>query len=301
MFEAARTPAVSVIMSMRDSAATIVPCIRSLVSQTMPDWELVLIDDGSRDDGASRVAKFVDPRIRIVRHAESKGLACRLNEAVDLSRGKYIARMDADDICYPERLSNQARLMLSNSRLDLVAAKALVFCGDGIPLGLYPAPLTHEEITIDPISGFYFPHPTWFGKADWFRKFRYKEQMTRAQDQELLLRAASTSHFATVDQILLGYRQHGLNLSKSIKGRFLFSTAVWRDVQRSRKYVQALRHSCLQVLKVAVELTAVTLGRNPVEALMKRRYLPLPAEEILRWRNIWSEMTTEIKRQKADV
>src|ERR1035437_5793556 len=67
-------PIVSIIMSMRDSAATLDSAIRSIIWQTLTDWELVLIDDGSRDDSATRVAAFGDPRIRIIRHEESRGL-----------------------------------------------------------------------------------------------------------------------------------------------------------------------------------------------------------------------------------
>lgn len=289
------------IMSIRDGAATVEACIRSLIRQTFPDWELVLIDDGSRDDGAARAAKFGDPRIRIVRHPEPRGLACRLNEAVDLSRGKFIARMDADDICYPERLAAQTNLLLSDSRLDLVASQALVFRGQGEALGLYRTPVTHAEITAHPIMGFNFPHPTWCGKAEWFRKYRYDERMTKAQDQELLLRAAATSYFSAVDKILLGYRQEGLKLSNSLKGRFLFSSAVWRDARRSGQYAQATKHTLLHLLKFGAEAAAIALGAKAEEILINRRYLRLSAEEITRWRSVWSEMTDagESRRPQA--
>jgi hypothetical protein len=276
-------------MSIRDGAGTVDAAIRSLIRQTLSNWELVLIDDGSRDDGVARAKKAGDSRIRIVRHRESRGLACRLNEAVDLSRGKFIARMDADDICYPERLSCQTNLLLSNPRLDLVASKALVFRGQGDPLGLYPTPVTHNEITAHPFSGFYFPHPTWCGKTEWFRKHRYDERMKRGQDQELLLRAAPTSHLSAVDEILLGYRQEGLKLSNSMKGRFLFSRAVWHDVRRSGQHAQAMKSTLLHVLKFGIEAAAIIVGAE--ELLIKKRYLPLSAEEIARWRSVWNEMT----------
>ena len=95
MIDSVSRPAVSVIMSILEGAATIDAAVKSVVCQTFTDWELILIDDGSRDGGADRVAKFNDSRIRIVRHHERKGLACRLNEAVRLARGDIIARMDA--------------------------------------------------------------------------------------------------------------------------------------------------------------------------------------------------------------
>src|SRR6185437_5833210 len=104
-------PLVSVIMSMRNSAATVDAAVRSVLQQTLQDWELIVVDDGSSDQSGAIVARHGDPRIRLVREATSAGLAARLNQMVALGRGEFIARMDADDICFPDRLSRQvARL-----------------------------------------------------------------------------------------------------------------------------------------------------------------------------------------------
>src|SRR5579863_1471459 len=106
-------PLVSVIMSMRNSAATVGLAVRSVQLQRLQDWELVVIDDGSTDESSSIVNSFDDSRIRLVQEKSSAGLATRLNQAVALSRGVFIARMDADDICFPDRLALQcARLQL---------------------------------------------------------------------------------------------------------------------------------------------------------------------------------------------
>ena len=201
-------------MSVRDSAATLNLAICSIIWQTLTDWELVLIDDGSRDDSAARAVAFGDPRIRIVRHEESRGLACRLNEAVRLARGEFIARMDADDICYPERLAVQVGVLQSDPRIDVLASKALVFRRQGEIVGVMSTPKTHEEIVAQPYRGFMFPHPTWCGRAAWFRKYQYDERLWITQDQELLLRAAGSSRFAAVNKILFGYRKERLGLAR---------------------------------------------------------------------------------------
>jgi glycosyltransferase involved in cell wall biosynthesis len=260
----------------------------------LTDWELVLIDDGSRDDSAARAAKFGDPRIRIIRHDESRGLACRLNEAVRLARGEFIARMDADDICYPQRLAAQVALLRSDSSLDVVACKALVFRGEGDPVGIFPVAIDHVGITSHPLSGFHFPHPTWCGRAAWFRKHRYDERMFKAQDQELLLRTAATSRFASVDAVLLGYRQEDLDLKKSIKGRAVFSHAIWHEGRKSARYAQVISAILAQVAKCAVEAVAIGLGFQ--NQLIKRRYIPLRAEEIAQWRSVWAAMTAGRER-----
>ena len=96
-------PVVSVIMSMRNSAPTVGAAVRSVLMQTLRDWELIVIDDGSSDRSGSIVEGFHDERIRLIHEFSSAGLAVRLNQAVALARGEFIARMDADDICFPER------------------------------------------------------------------------------------------------------------------------------------------------------------------------------------------------------
>ena len=247
LIDTTAAPLVSLIMSIHNSAATIEPTIRSILWQTHANWELIVIDDGSRDDGAARVAKFGDPRIRIVRHDTSQPLGYRLNEAVGLARGEYIARMDADDICYPQRLAAQVGVLRSEPTIDLLASKAVVFRGQGEIVGLMPAPKTHDEVVAHPYRGFMFLHPSWCGKAAWFRKHQYDELLRSAEDQELLLRAASSSRFASIDEILLGYRKESLGLSKSCRTHRLFArgmaagTAIRRLCSRGGRYRAAFR------------------------------------------------------------
>ena len=280
------TPAVSIIMSIYDGAATVEPAVRSVVNQTLADWELVLIDDGSRDDGANRIAKFDDPRIRIVRHDERKGLASRLNEAVRLARGSFIARMDADDICYPDRLRAQLDFLQANPDVDLVASKALVFRGAGEVVGVMAPPLAHEDIVARPYNGFVFPHPTWCGRAAWFRKHKYDEAMPITQDQELLLRTAKHSRFAAIDRILLGYRKDTINLSKSARGRLLYLRALWRQTGKSGGKHRAIAYVARHIAIFSAD--ALAIGVRAEEWLLQRKIIAeLTGEEAAQWRALW--------------
>jgi glycosyltransferase involved in cell wall biosynthesis len=283
-------PIVSIIMSMRDSAATLNSAIRSIIWQTLTDWELVLIDDGSRDDSATRVAAFGDPRIRIIRHEESRGLACRLNEAVRLARGEFTARMDADDICYPERLAVQVGVLRSDPGIDVVASKAVVFRRQGEIVGVMSTPTTHDEIVAQPYRGFMFPHPTWCGRAVWFRKYQYDERLWITQDQELLLRAGGSSRFSAVGKILLGYRKERLGLAKSLRGRMIYSAAIWRHARQSGAYARAVTDIFLHLTKFAAEVTASGVGAE--EWLLKQKLnSSLTPEEAEQWHMVWSEMS----------
>jgi len=285
---------------MRDGAATLNSAICSIIWQTLTDWELVLIDDGSRDDSAARAVAFGDPRIRIIRHEESRGLACRLNEAVRLARGEFIARMDADDICYPERLAVQVGVLRSDPGIDLLASKAVVFRRQGEIVGIMSTPVAHDEIVAQPYRGFMFPHPTWCGRAAWFRKYQYDERLWITQDQELLLRAAGSSRFAAVDKILLGYRKERLGLAKSLRGRMIYSAAIWRHAQRSGAYTRAVTGIALQLTKFVADVAATGVGAE--EWLLKQKLnSSLASEEAEQWRMVWSEMSraSEIRRPDA--
>ena len=171
-----RPPVVSVIMSMRNSASTVGAAVRSVLLQTLRDWELIVIDDGSSDQSGAIVEGFRDGRIRLIRESRSAGLAARLNQAVALSKGEFIARMDADDICFPERLSRQVARLREDSQLDLVGCGAVVFTSERQTVGEMPVGLDHQDIVARPFVGFPFPHPTWCGRANWFRNNPYDSE-----------------------------------------------------------------------------------------------------------------------------
>ena len=276
---------------MRDGATTVEAAVRSIVWQTYSDWELILIDDGSRDDGPTRVARVNEPRIRLIRHASSRGLPARLNEAINLARGEYIARMDADDICYPERLAEQVSQLRSNPDIDVVASQALAFRRRGEIIGVMRAPVRHEEIVARPYRGFSFAHPTWCGKASWFRKHLYDPTALTAQDWDLLIRSASFSRFAAADKILLGYRKERVRLAKSFDGRVIFSKAIWRDAKCSGRYAQAATEIALHFARFGLEAAAITLGAEEWWLRQKLRSSLTP-EQINRWQAVWSAATT---------
>lgn len=214
-------PLVTVAMPAYNAGKYLRLAVLSIINQTFTDWELLIIDDGSTDDSIKSIADLVDSRVRILRDGANKGLAARLNEAIDLARGTYFARMDQDDVSYPERFARQIEALQNDQKLDLVATRAITIDENSKPTGLFPCSLSHNEICARPWRGFYFPHPSWMGRIDWFRKHRYGEPGPYfCEDQELLLRSYDKSKFGTIDEILLGYRIRGqVNWQKLAKTR----------------------------------------------------------------------------------
>lgn len=288
MTDVPQLPVVSIVMAMRNSVRTIGLAVKSIQMQSLADWEMILIDDGSTDGGASTVEAFGDPRIRLYRENQTLGLAARLNQAIAMSRGEFIARMDADDICFPERLAKQVARLRSDSALDLIGCHALVFNDAGGVIGVMHAGLDHEMITARPFEGFPLPHPTWFGRARWFHENLYDPALMKTQDQDLLLRAFAKSRFGALDEVLLGYRQDKPGLAKKLRGRLAFAGSLLRYAERSGRYTVAAagiaRHSAKAVLDVA----AAVLGLS--RYAQRSRFQPVPQDVRLRWTNLWRKL-----------
>ena len=177
------------IMSMRNGASTVGAAVCSVLQQTLTDFELIVIDNGSSDQAGAIVAGFDDARIRLVREESTSVFAVRLNQAVALAKGEFIARMDADDICFSERLSRQVARLREDPQLDLIGCEILVFTSGGELIGEMPAGINHSDIIAKPFVGFPLPHPTWCGRASWFRNNPYNSELGYVEDQDLLLRS----------------------------------------------------------------------------------------------------------------
>jgi len=213
------TPLVSIGLPFFNSEKTLKRTIRSILLQTYPNWELILIDDGSTDNSLAIAQSFEDPRIKIYSNSMNIGLVGSLNKAIALSKGKYFARMDADDICYPGRLERQLQYLAGHPNVDLLGCWVLVFGANGKPLGKRARPESHAEICATPFDTFQIDHPAYIAKLDWFKKYGYKDWAVRCEDHELLLRTYKDSCFANVPEILLGYDESSLSLKNLLKSR----------------------------------------------------------------------------------
>ena len=163
-------PVVSIAMPVRNCERTLKLAVESILAQTYRSWELLLIDDGSSDGTVEIARSFQDSRIIVYSDGMARGLVARLNQAIALSRAKYFARMDGDDVAYPERLERQLAYLESHPDVDLIGAAILVFGQDGTPLGKRAVRPDHEAICSTPASGFGLAHPTYVGRLEWFRR-----------------------------------------------------------------------------------------------------------------------------------
>lgn len=254
-------PRITVAMPVFNGGLHLRLAVLSIVGQTFHNWEMLIIDDGSTDNALQDIADIHDSRIRIFRDGSNKGLAARLNEAINLARGQYFARMDHDDVSYPERFAQQLALLESNPELDVVAVRAVTISDDNELIGNFPGPLAHREICARPWQGFYFPHPTWMGHTTWFRTHRYASPAPYyCEDQELLLRSYAKSRFATVNQVLFAYRvQNRINWKKLTKARWTLFNVQLRYFLDSDQYHFAFLSLAAFAGRVASDLVKTLL------------------------------------------
>jgi glycosyltransferase involved in cell wall biosynthesis len=215
-----RNPLVSVVLPVRNGARTLPAALASLRHQTFGDFEVLVLDDGSDDGSAGLARSLGDPRIRVHEDGCRRGLAMRLNQGVQLARGDFSARMDADDVCLPRRLELQLAFLRVQPDVDLVGCRAAVFRDGGEVLGLLPFAGSHEALCARPWHTIPLPHPTWMGRRSWFLRHPYRiPEVRRAEDQELLVRASPTSRYACLPDVLLAYRLGTPDLRKSLVAR----------------------------------------------------------------------------------
>ena len=98
-------PLLSVLLAAHDDATFLGEAVDSVLGQTLRDLELIVVDDASSDETPALLAAVADERLLVVRNEQQTGLAGSLNRGLDLARGRYVARLDADDVALPERMS----------------------------------------------------------------------------------------------------------------------------------------------------------------------------------------------------
>jgi glycosyltransferase involved in cell wall biosynthesis len=269
-------------MPFYNAASTLAASIRSILLQSYPHWELLLCDDGSSDAGVAIARSFDDPRIVLWGSGERLQLGARLNECIGRAHGEYLARMDADDLAYPQRLEAQLLFLQQHLEIDLAGGWAVLFADSGTPLGKRADPQEHSEITRWPLHSFKLIHPTFMAQTAWFRRHPYRADAIRCEDQDLLFRARGESRYANLPEIVLGYRQGSFDLRKRLRSR-------WMWFHCAHRYMGAaghLRIGTVEFVKSCRDVAAVACHADAT--WLRFRAQPLTSDELRQWRQVWA-------------
>ena len=205
------TPRVTVLMPVYNAVRHVELSVRSILEQTFENFEFVIIDDGSTDGSTDVLTRLAaeDARVRLVSRPNT-GYIRALNEGLDLARGEYVARLDADDLARTDRLALQLAALDADPELVALGAQAGTIDLRGDPIADAPVPLTHAEIERHHLSGSsMIHHPAVMMRRNAVEAVgRYQEDLEPCEDFDLWLKLAEVGRVANLPQKLLLKRLH---------------------------------------------------------------------------------------------
>lgn len=210
-----REKAISVIMPTRNRAMYIEQAVASVLAQTRPDFELVVVDDGSTDSTSEILAAIDDSRLRCLRQ-EPRGIGAAMNAGLRAARGAYVARLDSDDLWHPELLEVLAAVLDAAPDIDVAYARGRAMDADGRLVDhLQGVPMRFPG---DPLRSMVFDDFTCnialLARFDCIeRAGGYDESLPANEDWDMWLRVAQRGRFEFVDRVLALIRWHPGNLT----------------------------------------------------------------------------------------
>lgn len=271
------TPLVSITSAFYNTGPLLLDMVKSVFAQTLTDWELILLDDGSTDNSLEIARSIQDPRVKVFTNGQNRGRSYSLNRLTELSTGKYIARMDSDDMMSPARIEKQVLLLENQVDVDAAGTGICYLDGNGTPLGHWMAPPSHEQVCRNPSRTLEICHGSILGRNEWFQRHRYNEQIRYAVDFDFLFRAHEFTRFGNVEEPLYYYRlEQSYSLKKQAVARHSSAKFLWAYHQKKNRFDRALYHVLIQYTKWLMALGLIAFGMK--KKLLARRYIPLSSE-----------------------
>lgn len=238
---------VSILLPVYNAEDYIGETLSSLISQTYRDLEILVIDDGSTDNSNKIIKDFAeeDNRVRLVEQ-KNEGLISTLNKGLSLCKGEYIARMDADDISFANRIERQVDFLDVHSEVGIVGSSVILF-GDDVSDSLSLKPENHELNLANLLFAPCFAHPSVMIRKRLIEKhnFHYDLNYQHCEDYKLWVDMAFETKLANISEPLVKYRQHPKQVSVennhiSLENHFKISSIMFDRLGLSLNYVNFL-------------------------------------------------------------
>src|SRR5258708_459981 len=265
-------PLLTIGLPVYNDARHLPGLLSCLLAQSFTDWELIVVDDGSTDKSLETFSAVADPRIRLLRDGRHLGLAARLNQIAGAARGRFVARMDANDLIHPARFGKQVEQLLRHPELDGVGCSLLVIDERMQLCGMRILPTGHERICAAALQGIRLAHATFTTRREWLLQHPYNEANHCCEDAELWWGSYAGSRFANLPDPLYVYREfESYSLSKYLRAKLAIARLQWK--QRRTFGVARTAGACaMQGVRMAVNIAVCPLGRSPW--LVQRRSTP---------------------------
>lgn len=200
------SPSVSVLMSVRNGLPFVISAVESILEQSFSDFEFLIIDDGSTDGTGEWLGTLGDKRVRVLQR-EGTGLTGALNYGLQQCTGRFIARMDSDDISLPTRIERQVCFLEEHPHVGILGSWAEIIDTDGHRLGTGRPPTGCKEIQIQLLLDNTFFHSALMFRAEYLRRIDgYDNALAYAQDYDLALRLMEHCQLGNLPEILHKWR-----------------------------------------------------------------------------------------------
>ena len=249
-------PAITVLMPVYNAGVHLKEAIDSILNQTFIAFEFLIINDGSTDNSEEIILSYNDQRIRYIKNETNLRLIATLNKGIDLAAGKYIARMDADDISEPNRLQVQYDYMEKNPEVAICGSWFKMF-GDRNDTVKYVD--GHNHIMAKMLYQCHFCHPSVILRKTALQSFEIKFDpfYIHAEDYDFFTRIGEKYKLANIQQVLVHYRTHVQSVSQQNK-----------NIQNSKSTLikqRLFKHAGLIATEADLELYR-TLGQHEYSA-----------------------------------
>lgn len=269
-------PLVTVGIPFYNSEKYLYDAVKSTLNQTYTNLEIILMDDGSSDSSLKMAKEFEknDPRVRVITDGKNVGLPKRLNQLSKVAKGKYYARMDADDIMFPNRIKVQVDYLINNFEVDLLGTGLIAIDNNNNIIGLRKGGALSKVTLKTALKGSWTAHPSITGKVEWFKNNHYDETLRRSQDFELWIRTAEKSNFVSIEKPLLFYREASTSsIKKYIQSTKYSIKTFWKNRNKTG-ILFSVFHSFKKISKLIMYFLYFLLGSTGT--LIKKRSIKLP-------------------------
>ncbi|RYY55797.1 MAG: glycosyltransferase [Chitinophagaceae bacterium] len=230
-------PSISVILPAYNCEKYIAQAVQSILSQSFSDFELLVIDDGSTDSTASVVSDLKDPRLALIRNERNIGLVSTLNRGISMASGKYIARMDGDDISVPHRFKRQFDHLENNPATGMVTSTADLIDEQDKPAGEWRDDrkyISSRSIRRALPANNCIVHPAVMIRSDLIKIYGFRPEQSQAEDYDLWLRlAADQVRIDKIDEPLLKHRILSRSFTRSRQ-----QNVFWKNARTKLRFAR---------------------------------------------------------------
>lgn len=222
------SPIVSIVLPVYNAEKYIVECLESISAQSYTNWELIIVNDGSIDSSEKLIENFIkncknDVQYLFTKH---KGLPFCLNFGISHAQGKYIARMDADDIMCETRLEQQVNFMENKPEIGVLGTNFIEIDENGKELTIVNMPQGNELIKQKFLTVCAIAHPTVMARKEILIANKYLEKYPFPEDYELWTRLIETTNFENLQISLLKKRFHQNEITLSAGSGFILDSLI---------------------------------------------------------------------------